>query len=234
MRSTAPASLSIESNDVRDRIMRALDAVTKGGTRKPQNNILVLPWVYYHRQAFLDNVNTYQFFNVSGNDFTTNWQQSGQLPGTNGFALRSVHCWIDSGYDLTGAKDATGSEFAATANPGQVAEDLRIAHEMYRFDFTIGTRKVVEVPSLTFLPKGNGLDVRPAVANSNAATVNTFAFANNGAPADVHRDQFPGLWPIEPGESVNAKAYAPSNIAVQGASAVICCAIKGLLVIEAR
>jgi hypothetical protein len=218
-----------------ERISHMLDIVTKGGVKKPGRDLLVQPFTFWQKIAWSNSALQYEFLQSGQSTFSCNWPQAGQLPNTMGFALARLGVWADTGYTLsTGAQDTAGSQGAASATPMAIAEMLRIFHEQALVQLSVGPRTIAQDFAVKF-PRGAGPAATAAISNSNANTANQIAFANNGAPADIHRDTFPDYFPIGPGESVKLTVSLPSALTLPNAAVgVVCVSLEGYKIEEAR
>lgn len=229
---TAPPAANAPLNE---RISHMLDVVTKGGVKKPGRDLLVQPFTFWQKIAWSNTAIQYEFLQSGQSQYSSNWPQAGQLPNTMGFALARLGVWADTGYVLsTGAQDTAGAQGAATAFPMAIAEMLRIFHEQALVQMSVGPRTIAQDFAVKF-PRGAGPAAISALANSNASTANQTVFANNGAPADIHRDTFPDLFPIGPGESVKLTISLPSALTLPNSAAgVVCVSLEGFKIEEAR
>jgi hypothetical protein len=68
-----------------------------------------IPWVWYHRQAYVDNTTTtLTFFNAVGVPTTTNMQAAGQIPAPMYYDIFHLGVWFDLGTGAAVYTDLAG------------------------------------------------------------------------------------------------------------------------------
>lgn len=213
--------------------LTAAAAANSGGTAPTTRQLLTLPWTFYHRITVpVGSQQKFEFFQVSGNNFTTNWKQAGQLSNEQTFNLKRVAFWFESGFraDGTIAAASAGAQAAASVAPIANAELLRLLHNIYRPEAWIGDRKIVEAPNCLWTPPCVGMVASTSLANTSATVA---AMVNNGIP---HRDNgwtFRGNgFQILPGQQVRFELNSGplTNIpTITADSITVTCALEGSL-----
>lgn len=134
----------------RPKIMKNWDALKASITPMVAGEGERIPWTWYHRQTYTDNVTTQlTFFNATGVLTTTNMQAAGQIPAPMFFEVYHIGIWFD---------------FMAFAT--QYTDLALLIDSIVTFQVA---QKVYWQGPTWMLPPGGGVDGQTAIATDQTA-----------------------------------------------------------------